>query len=196
MKFLPLTITLILKEGISLTDNDLIRIFLPIIQDGLAADGYRRVTVKQGNQPTQQGINTLPTVYFYKLFDKRYGFLRRDDTWDSINEIMVHTETQQYETTFQIEALVLQNPKNTNLYTASDLVNEVASIMQSDSTRGILSSNDIGILRITDIRNPYFKDDRDQFEASPSFDFVLTYAQTRVTTSPVITSYDYDIERV
>ena len=185
-----------MKEGISLTDNDLIRIFLPIIQDGLTADGFKKVTVKQGNQPTQQGINTLPTVYFYKLFDKRYGFLRRDDTWDSINEIMVHTETQQYETTFQIEALVLQNPKNTNLYTASDLVNEVASIMQSDSTRGILSSNDIGILRITDIRNPYFKDDRDQFEASPSFDFVLTYAQTRVTTSPVITSYDYDIERV
>lgn len=179
-----------------MTDNDLIKLFLPIIQNGLIADGYTGVVTKQANQPTQQGVNTGPTVYFYKISDHRYGFLRRDDVWNTDLMIMEHTESQQYETTFQISALVLQNPLNTNTYTASDLVNEVAAIMQSDKTRAILSAQNVGILRVTDIANPYFLDDRDQFEASPSFDFVLTHKQTRVTTDPVINSWELDINRV
>ena len=59
--------------------------------------------------------------------------------------------------------------------------------MQSDATRAILNASGVGILRVTDIINPYFVDDRDNFEASPSFDFVLTYQNVRVSTSPQIT---------
>ena len=177
-------------------DNDLIRLFLPIINQGLIDAGYTGVVTKQANQPTQQGINTGPTVYFYKIGDHRYGFLRRDDVWDEDTLTMVHTEIQQYETTFQVSCLVLQNPSNPYLYTASDLVNEVAAIMQSDKTRAILATENVGILRVTDVANPYFVDDRDQFEANPSFDFVLTHKQTRVTTDPVVESWELNINRV
>lgn len=167
-----------------MTDNQLIEIFLPIITSGLTADGFTGVSVVQFDQPTQQGINTTPTVYFQKLYDHRYGYLRREDLWNEINNNYDHTETQQYETTFQIEALVLQNPSSIS-YTASDLVNEVSAIMQRDSTVRILSALEIGILRITDVSNKFFKDDRDQFEASPSFDFTLTHKQVRVSTTPL-----------
>lgn len=169
-----------------MTDNQLIQLFLPIIQVGLIADGFPNVVTKQANQPTQQGINTSPTVYFYKVASKRYGFLGRWDKWDAVTSKMVHTESQYYETTFQVSALVRQFPITPNQYTASDLVNEVASIMQSDNTRDILNASGVGILRVKDISNPYFVDDRDQFEASPSFDFVLTSQASRVTTTPVI----------
>lgn len=179
-----------------MTDNDLIRLFLPIIKAGLIADGFTGVTVKQSNQPTLQGANTNPTVFFYKLFDKRYGFLRRDSKWDEDAEIMTHTEMQMYETSFQINAMVMQNPSTPNQYTASDLVNEVAAIMQSDSTRKTLADSNVGILRVTGVRNPYFKDDYDKFEAFPSFDFTLTHRQTRVTTDPVVESTEFDIYRV
>jgi|SRR5690242_16508715 len=165
-------------------DNGLIQLFLPIIQAGLITDGFTGVTVKQANQPTQQGIPTTPTVYFYEVFKKRYGWLGRFDKY--VSGALQHTESQYMETTFQISALVLQNPLVIS-YTASDLVDEVASIMQSDNTRSILNASGVGILRISDIRNPYFKDDRDQFEASPSFDFVLTYQNQRVSTVPAIT---------
>jgi hypothetical protein len=178
------------------TDNELIQLFLPIINAGLIADGYTGVSVIQSNQPTQQGLNTNPTVYFYKVNNKRYGFLGRYDKWDTVNSVMVHTEDQYYETTFQVSALVLQNVYNTNSYTASDLVNDVASIIQSDNTLNILNNAGVGILRVTDIANPYFVDDRDQFEASPSFDFTLTYRQTRVTTDPVVQSVKLNINRV
>jgi hypothetical protein len=175
----------------TLNDNQLIQIFLPIIQNGLTADGFLNVIVKQSNQPTQQGINTSSTVYFFKVASKRYGFLGRYDKWK--NSQMTHTEVQYMETTFQVSALVLQYPITPNQYTASDLVYEVSSIMQSDNTRDILNKSGIGILRVTDLLNPYFLDDRDQFEASPSFDFVLTYENTRQSTSPIITNYDYNI---
>lgn len=171
----------------SFTDNQLIQLFLPIINAGLLADGFTNVTVKQSNQPTMQGINTTPTVYFFKVNNKRYGYLGRDDTWNGSQ--MVHTELQYFETVFQVSALVLQNPKFTSLPTASDLVNEVASIMQSDNTRAILNSSGVGILRISDILNPYFVDDKDNFEASPSFDFTLVYENTRTSTTPIINTF-------
>lgn len=173
------------------TDNQIIQIFLPIIQAGLITDGFTGVTVKQSNQPTQQGIPTTPTVYFFKVSNKRYGFLGRHDEW--VVNRMDHHESQYMEITFQIMALVLQYPITPNQYTASDLVNEVASIMQSDNTRDILNQSGIGILRVTDISNPYFVDDRDQFEASPSFDFTLTYQDDRVSNIAIIDEYDYQI---
>jgi hypothetical protein len=134
-----------------------------------------------------QGINTNPTVYFYKVFNRRFGFLRREDVWDVNTSAFIHTESQYYETQFNVSALVLQNPQDLTIPTASDLVNEVASIMQSSATLDTLNSAGVGILRITDITNPYFVDDRDNFEASPSFDFVLVYLNERTSTSPQIT---------
>jgi len=173
-------------------DNQIIKIFLPIIQQGLINDGFLNVTVKQSNQPTQQGIPNTPVVYFFKVANKRYGYLGRYDKWVNA-PVMEHHEVQYMEITFQVSALVLQYPTTPNQYTASDLVNEVASIMQSDKTRSILNNAGIGILRVMDVTNPYFVDDRDQFEASPSFDFTLTYKDDRFSESPAVSEYEYNI---
>lgn len=177
-------------------DNQLIQLFLPIINQGLINDGFTQVAVKQANQPTMQGINTGPTIYFYKIGDKRYGFLGRYDKWDINTSQMIHKEIQVYETTFQVSALVLQDPLTPNQYTSSDLVNEAAAIMQSDYARAIMIKQNVGILRVTDVSNPYFFDDHDQFEASPSFEFTLTHLQTRVSIDPVIDLYDVRVNRV
>lgn len=173
----------------NLTDNDLIQIFLPIIKNGLTADGFTGVVVQQAAQPTMQGSPIAPTVYFYKVGMKRYGYLGRSNRWDSIGSEMDHTESQFYESTWRIQSMVLQNPATPNQYTASDLADEVASIMQSDSTLDILNSNGIGILRITDIVNPYFMDDRDNYEAIPSFDFTLIYENERGSVDPIISQF-------
>lgn len=175
------------------TDNSLIQIFLPIINNALIADGFTGVKVMQSNQPTQQGIPTAPTIFFFKVASKRYGYLGRLDEWDADAVEMVHTENQYYESTWQVSALVLQNPATPNQYTASDLVDEVSSIMQSDSTRDILNESGIGILRVQDIVNPYFVDDRDNFEASPSFDFVLTYENFRLSTNQIVSEFNSTI---
>jgi hypothetical protein len=177
-------------------DNQLIQVFLPIINAALVDRGYPEVATIAANQPTQQGINTGPTVYFYKIGDHRYGWVSKDYVYDELLDQMIHTEVQFYETTFQISALVLQDPNTPNQYTASDLVNEVAAILQSDATIETLYNNDVGILRISDITNGYFTDDRDTFEASPSFDFILTHRQTRQSIANSISDTELDLFRV
>jgi hypothetical protein len=174
-----------------MNDNALIQIFLPIINAGLIADGFTGVTVKQANQPTMQGIDTAPSIYFYKLNNKRYGFLGREDVWNGSQ--MVHTESQYIESTWIFQALVLQKPTTPNQYTASDLVNEAAAILQSDNTNAVLNSNGIGILRVTDISNAYFFDDRDNFEASPSFNLTFVYENSRTNLDPKVTDFTHGI---
>ena len=169
------------------TDNTLIKLFLPIIQAGLIKDGFVTSTVKQMNQPTIQGANTKPTVYFQKIYNRRYGYMRREETWDPVAEDFIHTETQQYECAFQVIAQVTQNPSDLTIPTASDLVNAVAWILQASSTLDTLNAKGVGVLRITDVSNPYYTDDRDNFSASPTFDFVLVYSNTRVSVTPKIT---------
>lgn len=171
------------------TDNTLIQVFLPIINSGLTNDGFTGVVVQQAAQPTLQGIPTAPTVYFYKIASKRYGFLGRFDAWNTLTSQMNHTESQYYESTWRVQTLVTQDPTTPNQYTASDLADEVASIMQSDNTRDTLNNNNIGILRITDIVNPYFKDDRDNYEAIASFDFTLVYENQRASVDPIISQF-------
>ena|ERR1700722_7123100 len=177
-------------------DNQLIKIFLPIIQNGLIDFGLTNVIVRQSNQPTQQGANSGQVVYFYKIGDYRYGFPGYHTYFDLNNLLMKQTYLQHYETTWQINAMAIQDPSNVDSLTASDLVNIVSEILQQDSTVIQFANNDIGILRITDVRNPYFVDDKDNFEASPSFDFTLSHKQIKETIIPIISETQAKIYQI
>lgn len=166
------------------TDNQIIQLFLPIINSGLISFGYNNVAVVQANQPTIEGINTTPTVYFYKVgntLDGNPGWL---DEWNGLS--MDHSETQYYSIRFKVFAMVLQYPVTPNQYTASDLVNAVASIMQSQNTVFSLTAAGVNVFKISEIDNPYFIDDKDIYEATPSFDFILSYKNVRIFNQPVV----------
>ena len=155
-----------------MTDNELFTLIFGILDAGLVAR-LPDVTIvtQQADQPTQQGTPSGPVVLVFKIGDRRSGYLQESDIWDVPNNKMVHTERQYMETTFQLSVLFPQNPTVLSL-TASDLVNTCASILQTSAVRTQLSALGMGMLRITDVRNPYFTDDKDRFEANPSFDFV------------------------
>lgn len=176
-----------------MTDNQLIQVIISILEKGLIQYNQVDTLVRQAFQPTKQGVYTQNTLFFYKVGDIRYGFLKRSDIYDEATDLFIHTETQKYESTFQINALAIQNPANINNPTASDLVNLASGIMQSDYARGVLKASNIGIIRVTDIRNPYFADDKDRFEASPSFDFTLTYDRVLTSATPAVNTTDYQI---
>jgi hypothetical protein len=172
------------------------------------------IPVLQAYQPTMQGANTAPALYIHKIGDQRIGSPRRKSKWtssysqlttesgigietesgigigaDGTNEpTMVHTEVQRYATMFQISALATQDPSTPMQLTASDIVNFAAAIVQSDAFIQAIEAQGVGVLKIFDIRNPYFTDDRGQFEASPSFDFALAHNQVIVSTVPILVS--------
>jgi hypothetical protein len=170
-------------------DNDLIQIFLPILTTNLIAQGYSDVVVKQDYQPTQQGADNAKTVYFHKIDDHRYGFPERNSFYDPSNPpgVMTRIAKQFYETRFQFSAWIRQEPTIIGL-TSSDLVNIVAAIFQDQSVVNQLDQQNIGVLRITDVRNPMFLDDRDEYQASPSFDLTLIHQQIITLTAPAITN--------
>lgn len=175
-------------------DNELFALIIEIIDAQKSVINLPDLEVLQNYQPLQQGALSGPAAYLAKLpGDRRYGSPYRNDTWNADDEIMVHTETQQYESTFQLEALVTQNPETPELPTASDVANRLAYALQSDYAIDTFNAANVGLLRVTDIRNLPFKNDRDQFQFAPSFDFVLTHKQTFVTESPVVTIYDADV---
>lgn len=213
-------------------DNQLFTLIINTIVAAEANLGIAGMPIAQAFQPTNQGVNTQPTAYLWKIGDKRIGSPQRTETMGDLNlttelganittegqlnlltelglniitesgfnliteqsqdilaeNILVHTEAQWYETTFQISCLVTQNPATPMQYTASDILNLIAYILQSTSTIAAFNAQGIGILRVMDVRNPYFRDDRGQFDASPSLDFVITHQQIIQKASDIISS--------
>lgn len=182
------------------TEKQLFKIVGDLLVAGFAASTSPQISppiiVKQAAQPNMQGTPTGPVIFMTKLPDYRYGSRGIVDEWipDTIGGgVEQHTETQQYESTFQLNALSTQDPDDLAQPTAADLLNYAAYIMQSMATIATLNAQDIGIERITQVRNVPFKDDRDQFEYSPSFDFVLTHKQIVTTEIDVLQSTEFAI---
>ena len=108
----------------------------------------------------------------------------------------VRTTEQVYETTFQFSALSTQDPTNPNQLTASDILNYAAFIMQNPDTTAILEENGVGVLKIGQVRNPYFSDDRQRYEASPNLEMTLTHNQIILTAPPILSGETFNIYSV
>lgn len=166
---------------------------LPAMQ---SAPGLSGVKLARSFQSRQQGASSAPYVYFFKVADKRFGHPERREDYNATAGNFTHTETQRYETTFQFSAWIPQDPKDTTGLTESDILNTVSSIIQSDAIRASFWASEVGILRVTDVRNPYITDDHDQFAAVPTFDVVLTHKRFLVATTPAVVTSEFNFGRV
>lgn len=243
-------------------DNQIFKLIDSVLQAGLTNIG-QNIASQQGQQPTQEGINTEPTIYYWKIGpDQNIGFPERvgvqgkgqasfrgsiTGTTLTVNTLLsgeidinqlltgngigqsiiiasfgtgtggvgtyilnqspgaialeiinsqaawVYTEVQQKSSLFQIMALATQDPAATESLTASDIANLACYVMQSVQAIQTLEAQGVGILRIPQVRNPYFSDDRERYEAAPSFDFTLTHKQTIITTIPIVTETEFQI---
>jgi hypothetical protein len=167
-----------------MTDNQLIQFMAAQLDAASEASGWN-YPVLQKNNPTLEGIPAAPAIFFEKLFDHAYGwpidsFTYNEPPVDNFSD----NSMQLYETTFQISALVIQDPEDLTLPTASDVANYIKMWLTHPVTLQTFRSQNVGLLRVTQIRNPYFEDDRHRFEAHPNFDLVLTHDNTLTLTVP------------
>lgn len=140
--------------------------------------------VAQAWQPKAQGIATGPAVYVGKIMDHRLGSPKRDSIPDPDNvKGVIRRETQLLETTFQVMGIWEQGDGDEPL-TASDLTNRAAAVLQSDYGLDRLRTGGAGMLKPGQVRNDKFVNGSDEYEASPSFDFVLTHKQVTLTKHP------------
>lgn len=174
-------------------DNQLWALLISVINTGLTARGIT-ATVQQSYQPTQQGVQTGPSVILSNVTAKRYGSPNNKSV-PATGDTATQTESYIVERTIQVGALSIQNPKKPGR-TAFDIVDAVSAIMQSEATRNTLRAAGVGIIRIQDIRTPYFLDDKNLHESDPSFDFTVNYTQSNSATVPTVVGYDYGIHPV
>lgn len=186
-------------------ENDLFRGIKEVLTAGMAAQGQSSVIITQAYQPTNQGIPEQPALYVFKIGnDRRIGHPERKDEWVPADPSAVppvlahekHTETTWYESDFQISATSIKNPKDTAPLTAGDLANLAAGIMQGNAAMDGLRARGIGILRVREVRNTPFIDDKARFETNPSFDFTLTHEQVIISSVPYTDIAEFQLKRI
>lgn len=170
-----------------MTDKELAALFMATLLPPLQVE-HPLVKMARNFQPTQQGAPSTAYVFFHKVMDKRYGQVKRTEVFDPLLGIFNHTETQIYESTYQFSAWVPQD--SSSLITESDILNTLSGIIQSDAVIESFKQQDVGLLRVMDVKNPYIVDDRDRFEAVPSFDVVLIHNRSLMATTPVVVDYE------
>ena len=179
-----------------MNDNDVLQVLLPVLSSGLVALGVNGVLIKQAYQPRQTGVEIPPTLYLHKIQAPRYGFPGRRDTYNAENQNFDHVESIWRTPVWQVDGLATQDPANLAQLTASDIVEAAADVLQQIVTRETLLRSNIGIERITNIRESYFTDDRERHEQRPSFDFTLTYRREFTTTVSPVLSQTCKVRRV
>lgn len=163
-----------------MTDNEVLQKLFEVLDAGFLERGIVDLTVQSSYQPTQQGAPSNNIVNLHVIDSARYGHPE--------NSVNGQSRTNAYwlERTYQIDALAIQDPLNTNLLTAFDLVDAASDIMQSPEARSYLLQSGIGIIRVQALRMGYIIDDRDRNENAPSFDFTISYRQSRTVTIPTV----------
>lgn len=169
-----------------MTDAQLFTLFNAVLTAGLVEyfpTEAGAVRVIRDYNPTTAGRPGGPAILVQHVGpDVRLGSPRRESLPDAALPAgqMRNVLTQIYESTFQVNALV---PVGWTLE-AIDLVNLAAGIVQSDAGMARLRGAGVEVLRVRDVRNPKFRNDRDQYEASPSFDFTVTHEQIMISQNP------------
>ena len=144
-----------------MNDNDVWQIILPLIQTPLRAEtGLASLDVIQTYQPTTQGVPNPPFLMLHRIHAHKYGHPHRAQVYNSGNDNFDTTDTHIIEATYQARSLATQNPSDITQPTAFDVAEAAARVMQTDSFMDALRAQDINIYRITDVRVPYFVDDR------------------------------------
>lgn len=162
----------------------------------LAVQGYPAVRVLSNYQPTSQGRETGPVIYFFPILDNAYGWQSRSGIYDADVGEVVYTETQRYETAYQMMSLAPSDPADLSLPTAKDLLSVARQIVASQLFVNALTENKVGLQRPTQIRTPFFVNDQQQFEASPSFDFTVSRERSIIQQVPAFESTELNQTRV
>lgn len=175
----------------NLTDNQIYAVLFQILNEQLPCP------VIQNFQPTQQGTPTESFITIHKIGGMRYGYPDLNSVYDEAAGDFETTETVWSTPTFQVTGKAIQDPRNQDDPTASDLAQMASDVLQSRATRQTLLQSGIGIIRIQDIRHVYFFDDRDRHEQEPSFDFTLSYKRTTATRRTArVQNVDSSVNRV
>ena len=176
-----------------MNDKQLRALIVTQLTAGLVRAGIT-LPVIAGNQPTTQGRED-EGIYFFQIADAASGWQSRTYSPNSL-PTMPMQDTQRVETAFQVEALVMDDPASTTSLTALDVLHVARMVIGSLPFVQAMQSSGVGVQNPSNVRAPYFQNDRDQFEMSPSFDFTVSHKRAIIQSVNSIGSGEFDIFRI
>ena len=162
---------------------------------GLSRYGVPDIPVKQGFQPTTQG-RVPRCVYFWLLNDTPEGAQYFSHVTDPQTLQLTTAETQIWATSYQVGALIPDDPADDAQLTAKDVTNILRQIVVSQPFIAALTAKNVGMRRPTPVRNPQFMNEQNQFEYNPSFDFTVTHKEVIIQLTDSIESVEFNLHRV
>lgn len=177
-------------------ESDVWQVIINTLRAGLDTQGFNGIQIRQSYQPIKTGVSNNPTVYLFKVTSRRvswqsskYKYNAGNDNFDCYGDYWI-------EATYQLTAQAERDINDINSLTSYDIADRCAAVLQTNESLNNFLDAGIGIQAITDVRNPFSVDDRDQFDQDASFDFVLSYNQEIATTAPKADPIEPDIKRV
>jgi len=123
--------------------------------------------VSRANQKGSQGRRE--GVYFFLINDGKRGWQSRK--YPDMEKLV---ESQIAEVMYQFYSLIEDESKGT----ANDVINVVRGTLVSLPMVEDLQSQGVGVQRPTDVLNPVFVNDRDQYDSNPNFTIIFTHTRS------------------
>lgn len=183
--------------SVPLTATEVWEIIIPFLKTNARLyTGLPDLDVRQNFQPIQSGAPSPASLALHIIHTHRYGMAERRDNLVTSTGTFISGMTQKVFVTFQATALYTPKDPDTATLSAFDVASIGANVLQTDEAIKYWRDNGINIFKITDIRSPYFIDERHQNEQAPNFDFVLAYEQNLNAVIPAVDGFDLEIDRV
>ena len=181
-----------------MTDNEVWVIITATLDQAIVDSGLgaSNVIFARAAQPRQEGAISQPALYCHRISSKRYGWQHRIDKYAQSSDDFDHQESVITESVYQVSSEVSEDPEDIGEITAFDIASRIALQLNTITVRKALLAQGISMIRIIDVRTPFFKNDSDQFEQEPSFDFTISYKQNTMSKVPAVTEYEGNINRV
>lgn len=177
------------------TENMQWQDIIALIKNILQTKGFADWNIRRSNQPTMVGLIDK-TIYITRVSSRRYGWQAHRDKWSEALGKMIHKEEYIEEVMYQISAFHKRDIININDITSSDVLNRLITYLQGLEGIKALRYNNYEIYRITDLREPPFNDDSDNYEKMPSFDITLILRQTETNDEIYTNEYTFKTERI
>lgn len=177
-----------------MNDKALFTAFATGLNEALAMYGIPFEVIK-GFQPTKQG-RVDDGIYYTDLGVVRIGFQQRDYSDDVQGSGLVMTDTLPVAKMIQINTYVKDNPQDMNQITAMDLCEKVAMVVSSWAFVDKMRKHGIGVEKPTEVLQPNFLNEQDQFEANPSFTFIITLPKSISTNVGAVSEVQHHIHRI
>lgn len=180
------------------SDKEILVLMIALLKEGILHFGWDYPVV-QKQQPTQQGLPfgdldnpNDGAVFIERLDDDNYLFKELKQTHNPSDHTFSETESQIAETTFQMSAIVPQNPSDTTRPTAADVAKALRMWMTSRYVMRKLTAQKFNILPPRALKNAWFVDDTGRNQAHAHFDYVLTYISADTIIKPAAISVSGD----